>query len=226
LPINNLKKLAKQIKSIVLLLFILFSLTGFAQTIIPFHAWKTKDLSIANSGKKIKELSFQEKKVIFYINLARMNGKLFVETYLKDYMEDVRVPKNKYYRSLVKTLKEQAPLPPLQPQDDLIKEAIKHAKEMGRTGRKGHRSANHKGFAERMKSFYLKYNKVKESNQYGIPDALGIAIDLLIDNDQESLIHRKTLLHKNLVYIGVGIRSHKKFQINTTILFGGFLINK
>ena len=186
--------------------------------------WKTKDLTIANSGRKIKGLSFQEKKVIFYINLARMNGKLFVETYLKDYMEDVRVPKNKYYRSLIKTLKEQKALPPLLPQDDLIKEAVKHAKEMGRTGKKGHRSASHKSFEERMRSFRLKYNKMKESNQYGFPDALGIVIDLLIDDDQESLIHRRTLLNKDLHYVGVGIRAHKKWQVNTSLLFGGVLI--
>ena len=153
-----------------------------------------------------------------------MNGQLFAETYLKDYIEDVRVPKNKYYRSLVKTLREQEPISPLQPEDDLIKEAINHAKEMGKTGKKGHRSASQKGFSERMAPFKLKYKKMKESNQYGTPDALGIVIDLLIDDDQESLIHRKTLLNKELQYIGTGIRSHKKYQINTSILFGGMYI--
>ncbi|MDF1672878.1 MAG: CAP domain-containing protein [Vicingaceae bacterium] len=153
-----------------------------------------------------------------------MNGKLFVDTYLKDYMEDVRIPKNKYYRSLINTLKQQDPLPPLIPQEDLIKESIKHAKEMGRTGKKGHRSANQKSFDQRMKKFRLKYKKVKENNQYGYPDALSIVIDLLIDDGKESLTHRKTLLHKNLKYIGVGIRAHKKYQINTSLLLGGELI--
>lgn len=218
--------MAKYTKSILLILFTIFCLKGYNQKVLPFQSWNGKKLSIANSGKKLKSLSFQEKKVIFYINLARMDGKLFAETYLKDYMEDVRVPKNKYYRSLVKTLKEQEAMPPLQPQEDLIKEAIQHAKEMGRTGKKGHRSASHKGFYERMEPFKLKYKKIKESNQYGIPDALGIVIDLLIDDDQESLIHRKTLLNPELLYIGTGIRSHKKYQINTSILFGGLLLKE
>ena len=92
-----------------------------AQKITPFESWKTKDLAIANSARTLKDISFQEKKVIFYINLARMNGKLFAETYLKDYMDDVRLPKNKYYRSLVNTLTEQDSMPPLEPQDDLFK---------------------------------------------------------------------------------------------------------
>ena len=202
----------------------MISTANFAQKITPFHSWKTRDLAKANSARRVENVSFQEKKVIFYINLARMDGGLFVDTYLKDYREDVRIPKNKYYRSLVKTLREQESLPPLQPQEDLFKEAVKHAKEMGRTGKKGHRSANHKSFDERMRKFKKKYVKMKENNQYGYPDALSIVIDLLIDDNQESLIHRKTLLHKDLNFIGVGIRPHKKFQINSSLLFGGKLI--
>jgi len=200
------------------------NLNVFSQKITPFHSWKTKDLAKANSARTIKDASFQEKKVIFYINLARINGGLFVDTYLKDYREDVRIPKNKYYRSLVKTLREQVALAPLQPKEDLFKEAIKHAKEMGRIGKKGHRSANHKSFDERMKKLKKIYKKMKESNQYGFPDALSIVIDLLIDDDKESLIHRKTLLHKEMKYVGIGIRSHKKYRINTSLLFGGELI--
>jgi Cysteine-rich secretory protein family len=216
--------LKKYIKSIFLVLLLSFcSNSIFSQNITPFNSWKTKDLAKANSGRRLSSLSFQEKKVIFFINLARMNGGLFVETYLKDYMDDVRIPKNKYYRSLVKTLKEQAPLPALKPQEDLIIEAIKHAKEMGRTGKKGHRSADHLGFAERMVPFKLKYEKIKESNQYGYPDALSIVVDLLIDDNQESLIHRKTLLNEDILFIGTGIRAHKKYQSNTSILLGGEL---
>lgn len=213
-----------QIKLITLLLILGISTSNFAQKITPFHSWKTRDLAKANSARRSEGVSFQEKKVIFYINLARMNGGLFVDTYLKDYREDVRIPKNKYYRSLVKTLREQKALPPIQPQEDLFKEAIKHAKEMGRTGKKGHRSANHKSFDERMKKLKKKYIKLKEINQYGYPDALSIVIDLLIDEDTESLIHRKVLLHKDLKFVGIGLRPHKKYQINTSLLFGGKLL--
>ena len=213
-----------RVKFIVVLLFLLNSFNFSAQKITPFNSWNTQDLSKANSARTLKDIYFQEKKVVFFINLARMNGNLFVETYLKDYIEDVRVPRNKYYRSLIRTLKEQTPLTPLLPQDDLFKEAIKHAKEMGRTGKKGHSSANHQLFEVRMRRFKKKYKKMKESNQYGFPDALSIVINLLIDDDVEALTHRRSLLHKDLKYVGVGIRSHKKYQINTCILFGGDLI--
>ncbi len=192
-----------------------------AQKITPFESWKTKDLAIANSARTLKDVSFQEKKVIFYINLARMNGKLFAETYLKDYMDDMRLPKNKFYRSLVKTLAEQDSMPPLEPQDDLFKEAIQHSKEMGRLGKKGHRSEDSKSFEERMEKFKNKYKIIRECNQYGYPDALSIVIDLLIDEDKESLNQRKALLNSELKYIGIGIRSHKKYEINTSILMGG-----
>ena len=195
-----------------------FALQISAQKITPFSTWNGNDLSKANSAKHFKDLSFQEKKVIFYINLARMDGPLFAKTYLKDYMEDVRVPKNKYYKSLIAHLKEQGKLPPLIPKEDLNSEAIKHAKEMGKTGKKGHRSSDAKSFTERMEKFKPKYTKIKESNQYGYPDALSIVVDLLIDEDHDSYRHRKMLLHKDLKYIGVGIRNHKKFRINTSVL--------
>lgn len=208
--------------------FFLFFTTStlFAQRITPFETWSDNDLSIANSAKNFKELSFQEKKVIFYINLARINGSLFADTYLKDYMDDVKIPKNKYYKSLVKTLKEQPRLPVLNFDEELFNEAVKHAKEMGKTGRKGHRSGDYESFGERMAPLQKKFKKVKESNQYGFPDALSIVIDLLIDDEQESLRHRKMLLDPELFYIGVGIRAHKKFMINTSILMGGELINQ
>lgn len=197
----------------------------FSQKITPFQSWSGEDLARANSARTLKDVSFQEKKVIFFINLARMNGKLFVETYLKDYMDDVRIPKNKYYKSLIKTLNEQDTLPIIEPQEDLFNEAIKHAKEMGRSGKKGHRSEDAKGFEERIKHISDKYKKLKEINQYGYPDALSIVVDLLIDDNIESLIHRRTILNKDLKYIGVGIRAHKKYMINTSLLFGGELAN-
>ena len=207
------------LKSIFLILsFACFGQQYFAQKITPFSSWDAHNLRKANSAKDSKDLSFQEKKVIFYINLARMDGELFSKTYLKDYMDDVRIPKNKYYRSLITMLKEQEAMEPLEPKDDLIAEAIKHSKEMGRTGKKGHRSADAKSFAERMEKFKPEYNKIKESNQYGFPDALSIVVDLLIDDDQESLRHRKMLLDPELKFIGVGIRNHKKFRINTSVL--------
>lgn len=200
-------------------LLILLSTTQ-AQKITPFANWSHNDLQRANTGKTIKELSFQEKKVIFYINLARMNGELFANTYLKDYMDEVKVSKNKYYRSLIKDLKEQPKMEPLEVKEDLYKEAIHHAKEMGRIGKKGHRSSDAKSFAERMKKFEKDYDKIKESNQYGFPDALSIVVDLLIDDAQESLRHRRMLLDPELEFIGVGIRSHKKYRVNTSILLG------
>lgn len=211
------------LKPIIYFLLFFVTPTLFAQKITPFETWSDNDLSIANSAKNNKELSFQEKKVIFYINLARINGRLFAETYLKDYMDDVKIPKNKYYKSLVKTLKEQLRLPILTTDVDLFNEAVKHAKEMGKSGRKGHRSGDFESFGERIAPLQKKFKKVKESNQYGFPDALSIVVDLLIDDEQESLRHRKMLLDPDFLYVGVGIRAHKKFMINTSILMGGEL---
>ncbi|GAB4257099.1 MAG: hypothetical protein Kow0079_14240 [Vicingaceae bacterium] len=207
----------------IFILFLLFSKILTAQIIAPYEAWDTKQLKACNTGKYNKELSHQERQVIYYINLARVNGPLFAKTFLKDVVENEKIPKNKYYRSLVKTLNELPPLKPLQPQDDLIKEAIKHARDMGKTGRKGHVDNKGNTFIVRMKPFYEKYTKLKECNQYGDSDPLLIVIHLLIDDDLESLSHRKSLLHEELEYIGVGVRAHKKYLINCSILMAGGL---
>ncbi|MCB0402109.1 MAG: hypothetical protein KDD41_08500 [Flavobacteriales bacterium] len=214
-----------RVRILHLLLILIFTVSLQAQKITPFSSWTSNELKDANTGKYIKELSFQEKKIIFYVNLARMDGKRFAETYLKDYVEDERIPKNKYYRSLVKTLNEQPPLPILHFEEDLYKEAEKHAKEMGKTGKKGHRSAGHKSFEERMEKHRERYSKLKEVNQYGYPDALSIVVDLLIDDDKESLIQRKTLLNEDFRYIGVAIRAHKEYTVNTSFLLGGALLS-
>lgn len=213
-------------KTVIYILTFLSSSVLFAQKITPFDTWNSNDLRMANSAKELKELSFQEKKVIFYINLARINGSLFVDTYLKDYMDDVKIPKNKYYKSLVKTLKEQPRLPILEPHDELFRESVNHAKEMGRLGKKGHRSGEFESFAERINSMKTNFKKVKESNQYGFPDALSIVVDLLIDDEQESLRHRKMLLDPELIFVGVGIRAHKKYMINTSILLGAEILQE
>ena len=210
----------RYLKLIIYFLFFFTSYVLLSQIITPFETWNSNDLRLSNSAKELKELSFQEKKVIFYINLARINGNMFVETYLKDYMEDVKIPKNNYYKSLVKTLKGQPRLSVLTPNKELIDECIQHAQEMGRLGKKGHRSEELESFEERIKSFNTKFNKVKESNQYGEPDALAIVIDLLIDDEQESLRHRKMLLDPEANYVGVGIRAHKKYIVNTSVLVG------
>lgn len=212
------------LKTVIYILTFLFSSSLFSQKITPFDTWNSNDLRMANSARDLKDFSFQEKKVIFYINLARINGTLFADTYLKDYMDDVKVPKNKYYKSLVKTLKEQPRLPILEPHDELFKEAVEHAKEMGRLGKKGHRSGGFESFSERINSLKTNFKKVKESNQYGFPDALSIVVDLLIDDEQESLRHRKMLLDPDLLFIGVGIRAHKKYMINTSILLGSEIL--
>jgi hypothetical protein len=182
------------------------------------HVWDNNTLKQANTAIKYEGLTFQEKKIIYYINLVRMNGPLFAETYLKDYLQDWKVPRTKYVRSLIKTLKELPPLPPLQPADDLIKEAKKHAKEMGKSGKKGHRSIDGKGYSERIAILKEKYTKVKELNQYGLPEALEIVIDLLLDEQVESLTHRKALLTPEYKYIGVGLTYHKKWGTNCSIL--------
>ena len=47
-------------------------------------AWSDPKYQVANSAKNEAYLTAVEKEVYYYLNLVRMNPKLFADTYLKD----------------------------------------------------------------------------------------------------------------------------------------------
>jgi hypothetical protein len=199
---------------------------------ILFHQCKTlhaqhidSSLSYCNTAHNIGYLTSQEKEVIYYINVVRSNPKLFVQKYLKHYLDTAPIKKTEYLNSLLKELNVLEPIEVLYPQYDLYEVAKKHASEMGSQGKTGHVSLNGVAFENRASALSSRYEKAMENCQYGYADGLSIVIDLLIDEDIPDMSHRKSLLNKEVKFIGAAIRKHKFYRYNCVIELG-FKIKK
>jgi hypothetical protein len=200
-------------------LLISLSLFSFAQD---QKVWDEKTLEEANTAKDENYLTEEEKKVVFYINLVRLNPELFGSTYLKTYLDTSRFQKkSKWTSSIQKELKSQKSLSVLYSAKDLFHEAENHSEDMGKKGKIGHNSSSGKSFKNRLKDFVKTYKSVGENCDYGNAQALNIVMSLLIDEGIENLGHRKNILHSDYRFIGVAIREHKKFRYNCVMDFGG-----
>lgn len=191
------------------LLFLCLSL--FSQDAI--QQWDKDVISKANTGANTQYLSEEEKKVILLTNLARYDGKLFSESFLKDFLQDQKP--NRFTKSLFRDLEKIKNLPMLVPERDLNEIARGHAEISGKRGTTGHQR-----FEKRFNPVMGKYNAVAENCAYGFENALDNVLQLLIDEGINSLGHRKNMLNPDYNSIGVSIQDHKKYRFNCVMDFG------
>jgi len=180
-----------------------------------FDDWNDTIIARAHTAIDTDYLTEDEKKVILYSNLARADGPLFAETFLKEYMRLKDLGSSRYTRSLFTDLKNVKNLPMLMPEKDLYNGARGHAIWSGKKGYEGH-----KGFNKRFDPLMKKYMEVGENIYYGQYTPLEIVIQLLIDEGISDLGHRINLLNPKFNSIGVSIRPHKEFEYNCVMGFG------
>ncbi len=186
----------------------------------PFSKWDKATLDKANTAKDASYLTDEEKKVIWYMNLVRLNPELFEKTYYKKFMDSTKAKPTSFTRSLENDLTvKYKPLGVYTPKEDLSEEAKDHAKDMGTSGKIGHFTSDGKSYEFRMKKLRNTYTETAENCDYAHKDALSIVMNLLIDENVGSVEHRKTILDKNLKYAGASIQPHKKEKWNCVIDF-------
>lgn len=208
-------------KKVLLTFWLFFHFNfGFAQG-IDLSVWDNAVLESASVHDSIKWLSLEEKKAIFYINLVRMNPKLFKSSILKPYLDSIEKKENKWTKSMENELSKLKPLPPMLLRKDLTECAVKHAVSMGKVGKMGHNSPDGGNLQKRLKHLKSAYSIFAENCHYGCEEGLEAVIDLLIDENVVGEGHRKNILHKNLKYVGVAIRPHIKTRYNCVMVFGG-----
>ena len=198
------------LRSSFILLICLFTSVLLAQD----EKWDRKTLKKARTASQLSYLTNVEKDVIFYTNLVRMNPLLFEKTFLQTYIKKNEMEPNRWIRSLKIALRKTEPMNELIPREDLYKAAKKHAIDMGKSGKIGHKTSRGKSFDDRMKHLYKAYQQVYENCNYGFADGLSIVCDLLIDMDVPDAGHRKTILNPALRYIGTSVQPHKEYQVN------------
>jgi uncharacterized protein YkwD len=166
--------------------------------------------------KKIKKASFhplcnrKSNNVVFYTNMARVDGALFVETVLKPYLELVGdTAFSPYLQSLITTLNSKKNQTPLKHDLWLEMMAKSYATYSGRKGIIGHNR-----FDQRFQLLISLRKTVGENCSYGEESAVGVVVQLLIDEGVANLGHRKNILSNTFKKIGVGFAPHRGYGIN------------
>ncbi|HEY4797737.1 MAG TPA: CAP domain-containing protein [Bacteroidia bacterium] len=200
-------------KKIFLLLFAAIAFSSFNKPAgdYPFDKWDTSTLDKANTAKDEAGYSAEEKKVVLYMNLARLNPELFSKTYFQKFMDSTKTKETTFTRSLKNDfLVKYKPMEVLTIKQDLSEEAKSHAEDSGKKGNLGHFTSDGKSYDFRMKKFKGVYTATAENCDYGNQDALSIVMNLLVDEGQGTVEHRKNIMDKNLKFAGVSIQPHKK----------------
>lgn len=199
----------------ILLLITLLALctTAFPQssTILPSNFkpgnFTSDQIAKANTVGNASYLTNEEKLVIIYCNLARLDGATFVSSYLTD----LRNSSNSYERSLLKELPQVKNLPMLYPNQKMYDAAKYHVNDIGPKGLVQHNSSDGTGFAKRLRGFY-DGGFIAENISFGYDGALDIVRQLLIDSGVEGCGHRRNILGERYTRIGTAIGDHKEYD--------------
>ena len=151
------------------------------------------------------------------MNLARLNGTKFRDTYAKGYLGN---KSSSYISSLYSDLSRVANLPMLVPETYLTKAAVAHAQEMGRSGQSGHNSLDGTDAFTRIENHGYQGYAMAENCSYGESTAIGIVMQLLVDEGVSDVGHRKNILDRDHKAVGVAIRSHTYYKSNCVQDFG------
>lgn len=208
-------------KSRLIILFCICFLSVNSQESDLFQLWPDTVLAKANSAAQVSFMNEEEKLVVYYINLCRINPSLFEDTFLKDYLKENKIKKDKEIKELISILEETSPRVILKPDEKLTSAARLHAQDMGETGRTGHNGSDGTPFKDRIEHLSNTFSTVNENANYGNEHALDIVVDLLIDRNVPNAGHRKNILDIESRYIGVAIAPHKRFRFNCVQEFGG-----
>ncbi len=205
------------LKKVLLAICLLTTVAVSNAQIVRDSRWDAEVFDRANTAKDVSYLSDDEKSVICLCNLARLNGTLFANTYLRDYVAEKSL-KSEYVHTLIKDLQNVRNLPMLIPDLGLCTAAANHASDIGRTGRTGHKSSDGKDLVKRFEKYFAK-GTVSENCSYGKAAPLDIVMQLLIDDGVESLGHRNVMLSEQYGAVGVSIAKHTVFNYNCVLDF-------
>lgn len=166
-----------------------------------------------NSFASYNMLSKQEKEILYWTNYSRKNPVRFWDSVMVPILTVFPQLRGKFASSLKKDLETAGNLPLFGLNDTLNFTAKGHALDIGvKTASISHTSTNGIRFAERLQSVGVR-NCGSENMSLGNGDVLMSVAMLYLDYGLEDLGHRKTLLNREYIYIGVGATSYGDNQL-------------
>lgn len=217
------------------LLFLFFyPQASIAQSYSSDHSWTEEELENANTARNVNYLTDEEKKIVFYMNLARTDGEKFFNTYFQDFVtaynvdmqrysnyDDLRVnKKDKYYRGLEQDLRGVKGLPLFTADETLTAVAQQHGNDLSKHNIAGHNSSDGRTVKDRISKYYPR-RAMAENLAFGFSKGLANVCMLLLDKNVPDLGHRKTILGTSyqLREVGVYIRTHPGYRYCAVIDF-------
>ena len=200
----------------------------------PAQGWTQEELDKANTASNVSYLTAEEKKIIFYMNLVRMDGPKFFDTYFQDYVDmhnqqmkrysnynDLKINRyDPYYRGLKEDLKNVKNLSLLYPDESLSYVAKQHGKDMNKHNVAGHNSYDGRTMVNRIEKYYPNRG-MAENLAFGFSTGLANVSLLLLDQGVPDLGHRKNILNNTLGLniVGVSIQPHPHYKYSATMDF-------
>jgi len=189
--------------------------------------WTDAEFRKANTAANAAYLSNEEKNIVMYMNLIRIDGEKFYYTFLEDYINNYNAKvrqyrnynelkitrNNSYYTSLLKHLRGIKNLQMFYPDDKLTSLSRNHAQDLNRNNLDTHESSNGDKFSKRL-SKYFPNKAMSENIDFGYSNSLDIVCHLLLDCGVPSLGHRFNLLDQKykLNTVGVSIQPHHSYS--------------
>jgi hypothetical protein len=168
-----------------------------------------------NSFAAYKSLSKQEKEILYWTNYSRKDPVRFWDSVMVPILSVFPQLRGKFASSLKTDLYAAASnsLTLFGLNDTLNVTAKNHALDIGlKTSSISHTSTNGTRFAERLQNVGVR-NCGSENMSLGSGDVLMSIAMLYLDYGLEDLGHRKTLLNKEYIHIGVGATSYGNNQL-------------
>ena len=163
----------------------------------------------ANTAKDCAYMLPIEREVVYVLNLARTSPKKFAEKYIRDFK------RNRYMfaercDSLYRQLKHMEPINALLPEPELTAHAQCFAEQSGKIGAYSH--------SREGTTCLKRFNA--ECVVWGDQTAVGYVCNLLVDygKGNEALGHRRAMLNKDNIYIGVGQGDHKDAKTKKAVV--------
>jgi len=197
-------------------------------------AWTKEELKMANTAGNASYLTGEEKDIVIYMNLARMDGERFFNTFLQDFIDDynekmqqysnynrLKISRtDSYYLSLQRDIKNIRLLPVFWPDEALSWVAKQHAKDLNKNNFAAHNSSDGRTVKDRIGKMYPKKSS-GENLAFGFSSGLGNVCLLLLDKGVPDLGHRKMILNTpyQLNTVGVSIQPHKTYRYCAVIDF-------
>lgn len=216
------------------LFFLVFTLSCSYADAQNASAWTKEELKMANTAGNSAYLTGEEKDIVIYMNLVRMDGERFFNTFLQDFIDDynekmkqysnynrLKISRtDSYYLSLQRDLKNVRLLPVFWPDEALSWVAKQHAKDLNRNNFAAHKSSDGRTAIERIAKMYPKKSS-GENLAFGFSSGLGNVCLLLLDKGVPDLGHRKMILNTSyqLNTVGVSIQPHKTYRYCAVIDF-------